>query len=280
MEKCLVTKLQGTVNNDSLLKVGELKIKVLDGTKKLSIVTSASQEISLSKKGASPKFASNSSPSSVIGQSSFTLSANSGCDLYCDTNDSILSISNKYELDSFLSTSGIEPVELSSFLYSDKLARLYSPDVCGNLEALKNLNISYLNIENSQVVGDVANIKNLPIGDGATWNYIALNNCPGIYGNIVDLAGYSFWDTLPQLRVANTAISGNVEDFIALLFDGTKNGVMELLIGNSLIKIKGATDTALYKAHFSATNVYLTRGTSDESIEYYDGTSWHDGSPE
>lgn len=49
MRKCLVTKLNGVVNNNTLLKLGEFRIKVIDApSSKRTIWLKAKKELNLS----------------------------------------------------------------------------------------------------------------------------------------------------------------------------------------------------------------------------------------
>ena len=176
MSKRLVTKLNGIVNNDSLLKLGELRIKIdkvqspSKSNRSLTIVVNSSTNIR------------------IIGEGYFTdenLSANKGKSLllnpeslnyiYVSNNDVTVSVENKYNLTSIWCNAAQNPdgagkehnnihINIDDLKYSTALTalNLSNTSVTGDIVAVKNLTrLYYLNLSNTSVTGDIAAVKNL-----------------------------------------------------------------------------------------------------------------------
>ena len=167
MTKCLITKLDGIVNNNSILKMGEMRIKV----NKITSPTSSSQKIKIGL--------TNNANISIIGNGFFTdetLTNNLGTqktvssreNLYLSNGDYEISISDKYSLEyleTFTSnetnkTVNIEDVKFSKSCTSIRLQN--STSVSGDISALSNLTaLTSLNLGSTSVSGDISALSNL-----------------------------------------------------------------------------------------------------------------------
>ena len=175
MNKCLVTKLNVIVNNDSLLKLGELRIKI-------------DKVQSPSKSNRSLTIAVNSSTNiRIIGEGYFTdenLSANKGKSLilnpeslnyiYVSNNDVTVSVENKYNLTKIWCNAAQNPdasgtghnnihLNIDDLKFSTALntLNLSNTSIEGDIAAVKNLTrLSYLNLSNTSIEGDIAVVKN------------------------------------------------------------------------------------------------------------------------
>lgn len=231
MVQCLVTKLKGTVNNDSLPKIGELRIKF----RKVSRPSVDSQYLNLSTVG--------TQSITIVGDGYFTdstLSQNKGTTLSITGNNNIVyvsntncevSIPNKYnitdlnlgnnskkifnkELDldqlkcSPLNSINVPYVNLIGGL--DDLKNITSlmsiimqgSNVTGNISSLKNLTLlKTLNLSNTNVIGDLDNLKGI-----TSLSSIILSNT-NIAGDISSLSGLTL---LNNLNLGNTNVIGDI----------------------------------------------------------------------
>lgn len=162
MGKCLITKLNGIVNNDNILKLGELRLQLLP----VSSPTVDTEGIML-------KFSKNTSVA-ISGNAYFTdsaLSANKGKTveftgniaqlLYVSNNDGYLSIQDKYDIMVLQASYSKTMLDLDLLKFSNKLEIL----VCkasGNISILGNFkNISTVQIKGDELYGDIKGLKDV-----------------------------------------------------------------------------------------------------------------------
>ena len=173
MNKCLVTKLCGVVDNESLLTIGEMRI----GFAKVSNPTEFSQSLSIGV--STPMLLS------IIGDGYFTdraLLENKGKQItigsemsvnavFVSSNVTQVSLKSKYDIVQFnkyysSNNSGSSSciINIDDFKYSAKLTSLSLPSiqVSGDISALKNLTaLTSLNLSSTSVSGDISALKNL-----------------------------------------------------------------------------------------------------------------------
>lgn len=195
MNKCLVTKLAGTVNNDSLLKIGELRLSVstVDSPSKNSqgLYITANQKVNLT----------------IIGYGYFTnetLSENKGKTLairentqtlfYVSNSNVSISLDNKYALTSLFSYASSMSVnsivnvnfDISHLTYSKNLTTFKLPNtqVSGDISSLANLTgLTTLELPNTQVSGNISSLANL--------TGLTTLNVPNIQVNLAVVAKFS-----------------------------------------------------------------------------------------
>lgn len=165
MDKCLVTKLNGSVPNNSLLKIGEMRIKV----DKIDNPTNKSQAIKINIEKPITL--------TIIGDGYFTdstLSKNTGKTasligekvLYVSNGDYEISISSKYPLSvifdgdsAYTSVSSNKLIDVDCLKYSDKLVDFRTKNCIGNIASLNNKNFINIFVQGGDVYGDVSNLK-------------------------------------------------------------------------------------------------------------------------
>ena len=214
MGKCLVTKLAGSTNNSSLLRLGELII----GIHSVSNPSKASQVFSVAF--------SKETKLEIIGNGYFTdetLTSNKGKTLTVKDETNIffsngnynISIADKYSLVS-LSFSGKniantylersnKYLNIESLKYSKGLTILNcsAESVSGNISSLENLTLlTNLNFTLSKVSGDISNIKNL-----TALTYLNLSQS-NVSGNIDALKNLT---ALTYLNLSQSNVSGNID---------------------------------------------------------------------
>ena len=184
MTKCLVTKLNGSISNQEIFKLGEVRIKIhrvanpSASTQKLYVLFNQDTKLE------------------IIGDGYFTdvnLSINKGktlvvkgnidTDVYVSNGDFILSISNKYALKTLSDIGTNKDIEINFLKYSTELTNL--------------------NLNNAKVSGDIADLSNL-----TALTNVSLNNSE-VSGNIADLKNLT---KLRVLNLYNTLVSGDIAD--------------------------------------------------------------------
>lgn len=227
MNKCLVTKLNGTVDNDSLMHIGEFRIKI----GKVSNPTKDSQLIKIG--------VTSDTELRIVGDGYFTdstLTQNKGKKITISRNDEVsnevyvsngdieLAVMNKYNLFEISMPSSKYNMDrvydLDALKYSAQLRSLDANNskVFGNLNSLSNCTrFSSIVLTNTLVTGNISVFadKNMGVVNLAT---------TAVVGDISNLKNSS---NLSLLNVSNTAISGD----ISIL--GNKNNLRYLSIANS-----------------------------------------------
>lgn len=166
MNKCLVTKLSGTVNNSSIRKLGEMRVHIssIDSP----IATSQKLKLGVSK----------DVELEIVGNGYFTdagLSANKGktmtalaslnpfAEVYFSNGDYDISIKNKYAINYMDAPSPVS-LNIDELSYSKDLTQLTlaSKKVTGDISAVKDLTaLTQISLQNSQVTGDISAVKDL-----------------------------------------------------------------------------------------------------------------------
>lgn len=227
MNKCLVTKLNGTVDNDSLMRIGEFRIKM----KKVSAPTKDSQLIKIG--------VTSDTELRIVGDGYFTdstLTQNKGKKITISRNDEVsnevyvsngdieLAVMNKYNLVEISMPKSQynkdRAFDLDALKYSTHLKSLDARNskVFGNLNSLSNCTrFSSIVLADTLVTGNISVFadKNMGVVNLAT---------TAVVGDISNLKNSS---DLSLLHVSNTAISGD----ISIL--GNKNILRYLSIANS-----------------------------------------------
>lgn len=217
MGKCLVTKLNGVTNNDSLLAIDEMRVKFYKETNP----TKRSRTLRLGTNGQITL--------KVVGDGYFTdesLTANLGKSVvvnneiksvYVSNSDVEVSISDKYN---FYSISDItipsesasldinRVIDLNDLKYSKSIQQinLTASRIEGNIDSLSNLvNLTALSLSDSY--GDIKSLDKL------TSLTTLLLNGKNILGNLSSLVNLS---KLNNLDVRETSIMGDISSFSGL----------------------------------------------------------------
>ena len=223
MGKCLVTKLNGTVNNSSILRLGEMRFKI----NKVDVPTEGTQLLGL--------FVNTPSKVEIIGDGYFTdknLQENKGKSLSIDsttngifvssTSDVEVALLGKYAITRINAYYNNQPnnivytknkfFDINDLKYSTALISLNLPNaqVSGDVVNLKNLTaLTTLNLAGTQVSGDVVNLKNL-----TALTTLNLANTR-VSGDIANLKNLTALTTL-NLYGEYTSLTGNIDELSAL----------------------------------------------------------------
>lgn len=166
MGKCLVTKLSGSSNNNSLLRIGEFRIKkqkVVSPTKdtqSFNIGVKFDTDINIMGNG----FFTNENLSENNGVSLKKTNSSVGA-LYVNNADDInISVLNKYNIESLSCQSGSFTFDIDELKYSKYLSYLYLINCAkGDISSLKNCYALGNLIINSgaNIYGDITSLKEL-----------------------------------------------------------------------------------------------------------------------
>lgn len=239
MGKCLVTKLNGTVNDGSLLRLGEMRIHI----SKIDSPTGQTQGMTFS-------FTKDTNLE-ILGDGYFTdktLTENKGKKItigntptyvYVSNGDFDVCILDKYsvkdiymhstELDQTYKKDGVKTFDISQLKFSKnlecfvgshnilvgdisslknclKLTELFmadNKDLTGNIDSLKDKTLlKDLDMSYNNVEGDISNLSNL-----VNLKTLNFNFCKGIYGNITSLKDLS---KVKELNLEYCIVNGDL----------------------------------------------------------------------
>ena len=235
--KCLITKLTGSVQSDSLMKIGEMRINVT----KVEVPTSTTQKITLTF--------SKDAVVSIVGNGYFTdsnLSQNNGKsmsftvseqkDIYVSNGDFEISIADKYSLTYVRMASGMYISDIGDLKYSKGLQRLYlSQKSGGDLSALEDkLSLITLYCNNSAITGDLSSLSNCTKLMNIYCNNSAITG---------DLSSLKEMSNLTELLCQDTKIKGDLSsltkmsNLVTLHCSTAVSGAIDSLKSNSLQQI-------------------------------------------
>ena len=200
MGKCLVTKLNGSTSNSDLLRLGEMRMKIL----KVQTPTDHTQGFSIGvNKAITLEIVSDGyfTDKTLTKNNGKTITLNAGMNSIWvnGDNDVEIAILDKYSLSSLASNYVDEVSDIygnniklnfSDLKYSLAMntLSLWQTQVSGDIGDLKALTgLTYLNIRDTQVSGDIGNLKAL-----TNLTYLSLSNpAKPLFGDIDKLSNMS-----------------------------------------------------------------------------------------
>ncbi len=220
MNNCLVTKLKGVVNNDSILKLGEVKINFADkGSASFSVYYD--EEADLKIEGASFKNEENT----VLGNT-MKASAGSQTKVFPTSRPCMISLFNKYAITKINSSGNGFDVDLAQLLQCKRMTSviLNETQVHGNIDGLSLMsNLSEIGFNTTDVSGDLSSLSHT-----TQLTYLNFGKTK-MSGDISTIAGNK---GLKSLIVSNTNISGDVSVLSDLTGLATFSAYSNKLSGN------------------------------------------------
>jgi hypothetical protein len=211
MGKCLITKLNGSVSNDKLPRLGEMRFYFqkednYSNVLNHGIILAFAENTTISVFGGNFVHKTNGSNLGT------TLDFQAGIDkeVFVSNENCYISV-NKYILLRISSTNG-ESATLCSFSiddlkYSSKVESIYysGSKITGDIATLKNLNtLTNIRLINTKVTGDIANLSNL-----TALTNLDLTNTK-VTGNIANLSSLT---SLTKINLSSTQVTGNIAAF-------------------------------------------------------------------
>ena len=288
MGKCLITKLSGSVQNDSLLRIGEFVVKV----SRVESPTADSQKFSVKN--------TKDTQLRIIGDGYFTnetltenkgkvmdIAANTETLVYYSNGDYEIAVSEKYSLifiGIFLSTSwkdfkGKLSFDIESLKYSTNITRLFleNTQVTGDIAVFGKLpNLIVLHLDNTQVTGDIAVLDKLTSLTSLSFENTQVTGDIAVLGKLTSLTSLSFENTqvtgdiavLGKLTglsnipsVNNTKVTGDISVYKntkvnQLLFVGTSVYGDLSVLPNNVLWVQGRnTGTFTWTGIKNRTNI-------------------------
>lgn len=225
MNKCLVTKLNGSVNNNAILKLGEMRFKVTSAANP----TGASQLITFNfNKDCEVKiigdgYITDSNLSANKGKS-IVIPANISTDVYFSNGNYEVSIADKYSIVVFKGYSNNASINIEDLKYSNGLTFLWSNSQksFGDVSCLKDLvGLTNLILSSSNHTGKLSDLSRLT---SLTELNISNSNIEGDLSEISDLASL-------QTLYLPLGVSGNVSSLAkmtAITYIQISNGIGDL----------------------------------------------------
>ena len=206
MNKCLITKLNGSVSNDSILKIGEFRILV----NKTESPAGNTQYLNLS--------VSKGFYIEIIGDGYFTdetLSTNRGKSMYVpiegiglfvSNGDFEISIKDKYSLKKLeINRFGFKSIDDLKYSPNLNLIKSWNKEIAGDISAFSNLTaLTSLSLDSPNIAGDISAFSNL-----TALTSLSLDS-PNIAGNI---SAFSNLTALTSLSLKSPNIAGNISAF-------------------------------------------------------------------
>ena len=223
MNKCFITKLPSSVDNDNLPVLGQLRINWLKDSKindarKRRITLGSNDNITVKVSGA---YFTNDTFTSNLGNTKTITAADGNVALYVsnDTN-AVLTIDNKYSL-TYISFMINQWDNVSKPIYFDlddikyctniNTLGLDNTKVSGDISALSNLTkLTFLHLDGTQVSGDISVLSNFTNLDNLYLNDTQVSG---------DISALTNLTNLTMLHLGNTDVSGDIS---ALLSNLTK----------------------------------------------------------
>ena len=265
--ECLVTKLKGTVNDNSLLPLGGMFFKVVKNSdaqaNQRALIFVTTKDTELSVVGGADNFVSSdmvSNPKDTI-----NVKANEGVNTYCKDGDYNILLKDKYsllELGSWVTPLCTVGFKLEDLAYCKTLRCISANGTIGNIEgdlsALAGLPLRYVSIGNRikgdiKVINDIVWSENTEVGGGmpATFQVysknkeivgkiselktntiltsLGFNGQTGISGSLSEIAAK--FPNLTSLNIPHTNITGSIKDITCPL---TYMGVYDSPMSGSL----------------------------------------------
>ena len=279
MGKCLITKLNGSVQNDSLLRIGEFSIRVSN----VESPTADSQRFTVRN--------NKDTQLRIIGDGYFTnetlsenkgkvmdIAANTETLVYYSNGDYEIVVSEKYSLSSIginLSTSwnvfkGKLSFDIESLKYSPNITHLFlnETQVTGDIAVLgKLIGLNVLQLGNTQVTGDIAvfgkltGLRNLDFASSKVTGDIA------VFGKLTGLSD------IPN--VTNTKVTGDISVYKntkvrQLQFEGTSVYGDLSVLPNNVLWVQGRnTGTFTWTGIKNRTNILALEQCKCNNIDAF-----------
>lgn len=203
MNECLVTKLKSSVNDESLLKIGELKAYLKDGaTKEFVSVYSTTKTVLIENAILYNVSEAEINPEQPLISFQGLVSQNGN-------KNAVIVIGDKYNLTHLVLPELKTDIDVSVFKYSDKLEELSGRNFTGVMNSIVNIlpNVKKISLSYSSISTDLSDFRNcknmtdLNIG----WLYEKAT------GNISSLGSLT---NLNNVNFCNTLIYGTLESFV------------------------------------------------------------------
>ena len=278
MGKCLITKLNGSVQNDSLLRIGEFIVKV----SKVESPTANSQKFSIRN--------TKDIQLRIIGDGYFTnetltenkgkvmdITANTETLIYYSNGDYEIAVAEKYSLSSigiFLSSSwkgfkGKLSFDIESLKYSTNIVNILLSDtqVTGDITELSKLTkVSTILLNNTKVTGDIAVFGKMANLIKLSIDYTKVTGDIAVFGKLTNLSD------IPSVN--KTLVTGDISVYKniktkSLQFSQTSVYGDLSILPNNVLWVQGGIGTFTWTGIKNRTNILAVAGCKCNNIDTY-----------
>lgn len=255
MSKCSISYYNGAINDASLYKIDEIKIKIASGTNpvKLGLILNSNKTSNLRLVGDADFIINGTNQGKSYTTSPF---ANTTVEITAATSDSYVFIDNKeniFQIQTSINGTGYDisrfcfDIENIQFCLGIKKLLFYATaNVIGDITSLYDKNLTEYNFSNTKINGDVANLAKSTSGVNIK-NTQVTGTIESFVARKVEL-GYDSGSTLFDLAGANITFAGNS-------------------YGGAYLAWESATKIALYSGYSVAeSNIVRVSGYTDEEI--------------
>lgn len=206
MNKCLVTKLNGVVNDTSLLKLGEIKFKTVEtenfknSNNSINIAVSSDAKMRIIGNG----YFTDVNYERNLGKE-ISLTPGNTNDIYFYNGNYDICISNKYAI-SFIQLNGSNnSFNIEGLKYAKDIKSISLSNCVGDLSNFSGLSkVTKIAVgENSKIYGDIANLANNPELKMLSINIKKVD----IYG---DLSSLRYLNKLEVIELESTKVEGDI----------------------------------------------------------------------
>lgn len=293
MGKCLVTRLNGVVNNDKLPIWGGFKVKFdkvnqpTAYTQSIGIVTNKPTTLKIVGEG----YFTDSSLTNNIGKE-ITIGDGGNSKIFVSNDGVTLLVCNKYDITilkdweqslSYPSKRGLNKhLNLEDLKYSDSLSVVdfQGQGVSGDISALENLSILQLYLDSKNITGDIKSIGKISTlntfelrGSSVTGDISALANLKNLtkfsnygtvlYGNISAFSGLSKLTSFELFASALNRITGDIGTLsnlpqlnkIDITYSNITGDVANMPSSFSLLALHSNTGTLTWSSRPSSANI-------------------------
>ena len=246
MSNCLVTKLNGVVDNNELLKLGEVKTNFSAVNGSAFIVEKNDNDAII--------YDANGN---IVAQAS----ANNFSYNFTSAGNFVVDFTNKYELRQLLVRAAGSDLDVDAFKYSNyqgggtKYFEINCPGVTGHISSIKQFfeggTLNRIRINNCDIVGSLADISDL--ANKASITEVNFNGAKNVGGSLQNLSAFT---ALTNLNISGSGISPST--------------MKEFLDGMAALRSSGTLSIAM-GANYTDNNAGLTR--ADPNITF-SGGSW------
>lgn len=269
MNKCLITRLGGVVNNNSLPKLGELKIKFAKGTKSgnrnITLKFSQKTEIKISGDSA---FSS--------GSKTITLNADQQAQLEFNNMNEMEISFPKYNLVYLainITDGGTAKFDIGDLKYSKLLENINvsNTDVYGDISSISGLkNLINFRVGNTKLYGDLAAVSNLlkltvidVAGSSISGDLSAISNLSEL--RYVQIQGSSISGNLSAISNLSELVKFDARD-LDLVADVSAITNLNELLYLYVDKLKGNINTINNLQHLKVLSSYAAELTGDLAL--------------
>ncbi len=271
MNKCLVTKLKGTVNDISLLRLGEMRISVSGNTNGktasgLYFITNNPVKLEIIGNG----YFTDINNSNNLGKS-MTINSNTESTVYLSNGTYDVAILDKYSLLSFSDVSGkYLSFNLEDFKWSKKMKSIavFQSDLIGDIANLGELELlESIIFYCKNIFGDVSSFKNM-----FNLNKVILHNS-NITGDLASLpAKTRYFSSYMNTGTFTWGTRSPDSNIIALSIQTVLANVDKMLIDQAKCKAAFKTND---ESDFKLISVIGTRtSASDAAVETLQGKGY------